>query len=60
MELLQPATNTVSLDADFALMGIEMISPHNPTRKTKTQERTQDSLDRLGVELGTEVAANEL
>jgi len=26
------------LDADLALMGIEMIAPHNPTRKTKTQD----------------------
>jgi transposase len=26
------------LDAELAEMGIEMIAPHNPTRKTKTQD----------------------
>ena len=33
------AYDSDGLDAELALQGIEMIAPHNPTRKTKTQDR---------------------
>jgi transposase len=35
------AYDSDGLDAELALQGIEMIAPHNPRRKTKTQDRRQ-------------------